>query len=407
MFPKTLLSLALSNATRNRTRSILCVTLIASTTFLVLSISAFYLDPHEQLQGNDRSGSGGFAFIAETAFPVYADIRTPEGRDQLSIQPKEEEYLQKDGLGNGQTVVPMRIKDGDNASCLNLYQPDTPRILGVPSSMSLSSMRITWNNKTTQPLPLEQPITTDSDGVRRVPIILDANTAQYALHLYGGIGDVYEYDTGTEKIRCEIVGLLRNSILQGEILMSEENLLELFPDTGGYRFFLFEEFNDRTSQIVHDLLGDYGFQGEPTADRLRKLFAIQNTYLSTFQSLGGIGLLLGIFGLAVIQSRNVLERRKELALLQALGFSKSRTILLLLYESFTLLGWGLGIAVVASAFALLPFFMGEVQEVSAASVLRQFIVLVGSLFLVGGISNAAAALAVLKIPVARELAEEH
>jgi ABC-type antimicrobial peptide transport system permease subunit len=248
---------------------------------------------------------------------------------------------------------------------------------------------------------------------------MDANTAQYSLHLYGGIGDVYEYDDGPNGIiRCEIVGLLKNSILQGEILMSEENLLTLFPDVGGYQFFLFSggiddvvwprtlELDGRTLRIIYDLLGDYGFQGERTSDRLRKLFAIQNTYLSTFQSLGGIGLLLGVFGLAVIQSRNVLERRKELALLQAVGFTKSRVVLLLLYESFTLLGWGLGLAVFASAFALLPFLFGGVQQVSAASVLRQFAVLVGGLSAVGIVSNVAAALAVLRIPVARELAEE-
>ena len=30
--------------------------------------------------------------------------------------------------------------------------------------------------------------------------------------------------------------------------------------------------------------------------------AVQNTYLSTFQSLGGLGLLLGTVGLAVVNS---------------------------------------------------------------------------------------------------------
>jgi hypothetical protein len=320
------------------------------------------------------------------------------------------------------------MRDGDSTSCLNLYQTGNPRILGVPRE--LINYGYTWLPvaQHVEFLPEEEteeqvgqswkllwrPITIDTDGVRRVPVILDANTAMYALHLYGGLGDVYELDLGKgEKIRCEIVGLLSNSYLQGEILMSDTNFLQLFPESGGYRYFLFPihqkvpaEVKERILRIFYDLLGDYGFQGEPTADRLRKLFAIQNTYLSTFQSLGGIGLLLGIFGLAVIQSRNVLERRKELALLQAIGFSKSRTILLLLYESFTLLAWGLGLAVLASAFALLPFFIGGVQQVSATSVLQQFVILVGSLMFVGFVSNVAAALAVLKIPVARELAEE-
>jgi ABC-type antimicrobial peptide transport system permease subunit len=235
---------------------------------------------------------------------------------------------------------------------------------------------------------------------------MDANTAMYSLHLRG-VGDVYEYDNSPNgKIRCEVVGLLYNSALQGEIIMSEENLLELFPEVSGYQYFLIATRDERTVKIIYDLLGDYGFQGESTEARLRKLFAIQNTYLSTFQSLGGIGLLLGMFGLAVIQSRNVLERRKELALLLAVGFTKSRVILLLLYESFTLLAWGLGLATLASAYALFPFLIGGVQQISPMAVVQQFVVLVGGLLVVGIVSNIAAASAVLKIPVARELAEE-
>jgi hypothetical protein len=55
---------------------------------------------------------------------------------------------------------------------------------------------------------------------------------------------------------------------------------------------------------------------------------------------------------------------------------------------------------------LFPFLIGGVQQVSPMSVLQQFVVLVGGLLFIGVISNVAAALAVLKIPVARELAEE-
>ena len=63
------------------------------------------------------------------------------------------------------------------------------------------------------------------------------------------------------------------------------------------------------------MLGDYGFRSETTVGRLSTLAAVQNTYLATFQSLGGLGLMLGTIGLAVVQWRNVLERRGELALL--------------------------------------------------------------------------------------------
>jgi len=396
----------------------LFIVLVASTTFLVLSISAFYLTPDPIRNSRPyHFGDGGFIYMGETSFPVYHNVGTSDGRAELAIQPDDEKHLEQRKID----IIPLRIRDGDSASCLNLFQTNNPRILAVPAGYleerikdyrgAFSFARPMFHWVSTWP-ELNRPVSIDPDGVRRVPVVIDSNTAMYALQLYGNLGEVYEIDDGPNGIiRCEIVGLLSNSILQGNIIMGEENFLTLFPEVNGYRFFLFDSFgfgylDDRTLRIIYDLLGDYGFQGESTSDRLRKLFAVQNTYLSTFQSLGGIGLLLGIFGLAVIQSRNVLERRKELALLQAVGFTKRRTILLLLYESFTLLAWGLGLAVVASAFALLPFLIGGVEQISPMSVLRQFIVLVGGLLAVGIISNVAAALAVLRIPVARELAEE-
>ena len=52
-----------------------------------------------------------------------------------------------------------------------------------------------------------------------------------------------------------------------------------------------------------------------TLDRLQDLQRVENTYLSIFQGLGGLGLLLGTAGLAVVIARNVMERAREFALL--------------------------------------------------------------------------------------------
>ncbi len=66
-----------------------------------------------------------------------------------------------------------------------------------------------------------------------------------------------------------------------------------------------------------------------------------NTYLATFQTLGGLGLLLGTVGLAAILLRNVLERRGELATLRALGFQRASLAWLVLAENTLLLLVGL------------------------------------------------------------------
>ena len=99
---------------------------------------------------------------------------------------------------------------------------------------------------------------------------------------------------------------------------------------------------------------DYGFAAESTFARLASFMAVQNTYLSTFQSLGALGLLLGTIGLAVVQLRSVLERRGELALMRAVGFRRRRLGEMLLLENAALLLGGLATGVIAALVAILP-----------------------------------------------------
>ena len=80
----------------------------------------------------------------------------------------------------------------------------------------------------------------------------------------------------------------------------------------------------------------------PTAERLAEFHAVENTYLSTFQTLGGLGLLVGTVGLAAVLLRNVLERRRELALLarSAIG-ARHMFAIVLRGERGPARGWGL------------------------------------------------------------------
>ena len=99
---------------------------------------------------------------------------------------------------------------------------------------------------------------------------------------------------------------------------------------------------------------DAGLELTPTAQRLNEFNAVQNTYLGTFQILGGLGLLLGSAGLGVVVLRNVLERRGELGLLTAVGFRRRLLQRLVLSEHGALLGVGLALGTIAAAVAVLP-----------------------------------------------------
>jgi putative ABC transport system permease protein len=146
-------------------------------------------------------------------------------------------------------------------------------------------------------------------------------------------------------------------VLQGSLLIGEVDFKRLFPTINGYRSFLIRAPHQRVAEvarILEDRLSDQGFDCVDAHRRLGDLLAVQNTYISTFQSLGALGLVLGTFGLAAVQLRSVFERRKELALMQAAGFRRARLGRMVLLENLLLLLCGMLLGTIASLLAVLP-----------------------------------------------------
>jgi hypothetical protein len=69
-----------------------------------------------------RAGTGGFALLGLSTMPVAQDLNTPAGRDFLGLDAQELRDVH---------VVPLRVREGDDASCLNLNRAQRPRLLGV------------------------------------------------------------------------------------------------------------------------------------------------------------------------------------------------------------------------------------------------------------------------------------
>jgi ABC-type antimicrobial peptide transport system permease subunit len=92
----------------------------------------------------------------------------------------------------------------------------------------------------------------------------------------------------------------------------------------------------------------------PARERLDLLHGEQNTYLAIFQALGGLGLVLGSAGCLALVLRSAIERRGELALLQAVGFSRGELRLLFLGEQGGLVWAGLLAGALAGTLVVLP-----------------------------------------------------
>ncbi|MCP9495289.1 MAG: ABC transporter permease [Pyrinomonadaceae bacterium MAG19_C2-C3] len=346
--------LGLRNATHRPGRSILCIALIASAAFIIVSVNAFRRD--ETHSTSDRkSGSGGFPLFAESLLPIVHDPNTAEGREALNLI--ADEY---DAALSSVRFTRFRVRPGDDASCLNLYQPRNPRIL-APTDEFINSNRFTFQSslaRTSQEQENPWLLLNGEAEDDTIPVIADANSMTYVLHRKLGEQIILNQEDGAGAIRLKLVGALSDSVLQGELLMSEKNFLRLFPEQEGYRFFLIDlptsGESDAFTARLEERLTDFGFDVSRTSDRLADFHRVENTFISTFQMLGGLGLVLGTLGLAAILLRNVLERRRELALLRAVGYNKSHFALMVIAENLLLLLLGLATGTLSALLAIAP-----------------------------------------------------
>jgi ABC-type antimicrobial peptide transport system permease subunit len=343
----SLAGMGLRAATRRRKRSLAVMALLACGSFLIASMGVFRL---EAVRGADQrsSGTGGFALIGESTQPVIHDLNSAKGRDAY-------------GLGAaslaGVAVVPFRVRDGEDASCLNLNRAQQPRLLGVRPDLLQERGAFTFV-QAAKGLPADQRwlLLRRSAGDTAIPAIGDQASILWALGKK--VGDTLDYtDEHGARFQLRLVGAVANSILQGSLVIAEDEFVARFPTATGYRMFLLDAPSNSVAAVSKDLgraLSDLGLELTPAVDRLASLNAVQNTYLGTFQVLGGLGLILGSVGLGVVVLRNVLERRGELALLLAVGFRPRALNWLVLSEHAALLAGGLGLGVAAALVAVGP-----------------------------------------------------
>jgi len=391
----TLQGMAARNAAANPGRSLLAVALVACACFVLVTVAANRREAAPEGGGQD----GGFPLFAESAVPLIQDPGSPAGRLGLGLTEVDEADLQ------GVSILSLRVVPGDDVSCLNLYRPTQPRLLGAPSGLAqraglrlqkaLDSKLDPWSlgEKDLEP------------GV--IPALADANSATWILKL--GLGDELSLEDETGRpVRLRLVGLLERSLFQSELLVPEADLLRHFPSLARRSFFLIDAPKERTAgvtQILEEGLGRYGFDISSTAERLASYHAVEDTYLSTFQALGGLGLLLGTFGLGVALLRSLIERRGELATLRAFGFRRGRIAAMVVAENAFLLLLGVLVGTVSGLLAVAPHLVlgGEsLGRLARGPLLATILAVLAA----GLVSCAAAVWSALQAPLLPVLKEE-
>ena len=355
----SLRGLGFRSATRRTGRSLAIIALLACGVFMVVAVGANRRSP--PTGPNSRaSGTGGFALYGESSVGILYDLNSEAGRKSLRLN-----GAGLDGVG----AVPFRLHEGDDASCLNLNRAQQPRLLGVQPETLAERNAFTFaaeaGDKKGWGLLRKDP----QDGF--VPAVGDEPTIKWALGKK--IGDELEYaDEMGRPFRVRIVGMLESSVLQGSLVIAENEFVARFPSVDGYQVFLIDAPADKTDTVAQELssgLRDYGLMLTPAKERLAAFNAVENTYLSIFAVLGSLGLVLGSIGLGLVVLRNMLERRGELAMLRAMGFDRGRLKRMVFYEHWPLCLAGLGCGTVAAVVAVIPALQSRGGQVPFAGLL--------------------------------------
>ena len=353
-------------------RSILSVSLVACATYMIIAVGSFRQDESVDVR-EKSSGAGGYTMIAQSDVPLHINPGTADGRFDLGFAEKDEAVFK------GTTIMSFRRRAGEDASCLNLYQPEKPTILGVPAAQikrgGFEFQGVPAVEDSNKWAGLEQDL-----GGAAIPAFADVNSAMWILKK--GIGDdVIVTNSLGQEVRLRLVGTFKKSIFQSELLISEDNFVTHFPNQGGHSFFLIDapvHRSDSLSRLSEKKLADFGFDVTGTAEKLARFQAIENTYIAVFQTLGVLGLVLGTFGLGIVLFRNAIERKRELATLRAFGFQNRKIAALLFRENTVLLGWGLFLGILAAVISVFPYIVTQFDRLPLSSLAATLLVVIAT-----------------------------
>jgi putative ABC transport system permease protein len=408
--------LGFRNAARHKQRSILSTGLIASATFVIVAVASGQRNPSLE-EADLASGNGGYVLVGETATPILQDLDTNEGREKAELsdnvtadqtnlleQITVTSFRKKPGenascLNLYQTTLPtvlgvsdsqierggFKFINGSGSDYWKLLKEDREDgLIPVLGDMNTLMFSLHKGPGDTIDVPnSEKKLVVvgmlDSSIFQGVLLMSDANFQElfpdavaFRYFLIGASADRVDSPLGSQNrtgSECKVgervwaTDSATDSRWYGTLTSIEGDKAKV-EVAGGFATagnevevslanIRTDEIQELT-QLFESQLTPYGMDVERVADRIAMFLLVQNTYLSTFQTLGGLGLLLGTLGLATVMLRNVVERRSELALLRAVGFRRSRLSWMVLSENAMLLVWGLAAGTICALLAMLP-----------------------------------------------------
>lgn len=266
-----------------------------------------------------QQATGGYQLYVESRVPIQYDLNNNAVRQKLALT----------GLPDSTRFLHFLRHAQDEASCLNLNKVSTPTVLGVDlKAMEAFGLSVPKQDKTVAPSP-------SARDLKPSPAKLYLDEEALLWSLMKSVGDTLTYQDGRGmEVPVVIGGSYPTGIFHGNAIMAVDDFRRLWPKEGGVEVLLLESSNpDEAADLLSTALSEYGLTIQTAEQRIRMFFEVTETYLIIFLTLGGLGLLLGIFSLVVIVRKNLTAQRPTIRQYRAMGFSESRIRLLLLHEN--------------------------------------------------------------------------
>ena len=286
-----------------------------------------------------RQMTGGYDLWCQSSVPIYHDMNTQEGRKKLGLT----------DLPDDVEVLQTLLYEADDASCLNLNRVEMPSVLGIPTS---------------------SPFISSENG-----LCIDEESLLWSMGKQ--VGDTINYKDGQGNATPLIIAeSLPTGIFQGYALMNRERFLEMWPENRGTTLFLVKTKDgerEQVAQVLSQALNEYGVRVMTTGQRMAQFGELVNTYLSIFLTLGGIGMLIGIFSFIIVVRKNLLQRKNDLQLYQALGYSRERLESQLYRENIIVPLFAIGVGAVAAVISVIDRLSNASLSVWATAIFFTFL----------------------------------
>src|SRR5438445_429414 len=159
------------------------------------------------------------------------------------------------------------------------------------------------------------------------------------------------FDAAGRVVNLTIVGVLEQALqFTSGIFVDQDVVRAVFPAQERYTAYFFQM--DPTADVgafradLERVFFPYGLQTIDIREEIGRAFDASQQVLTLMEAYLGIGLLVGIAGLAVITLRAVVERRTQIGALRAIGFTRRMVLSVFLLEIalIAVLGVGIGVA---------------------------------------------------------------